>query len=372
MQRVNRVRFLDVAATYHELRSELDLAIREVLEDGPYILGSVTESFECEFANYVSASRCVGVANGLDALRLALRALGVAEGDDVIVSGHTFVATWLAISQCGARAIPVDAETDGFNIDPQLIEDRITSRTKAIVIVHLYGQPADIDAVHAIAKRYGIPVVEDAAQAHGAKYKSVPIGSHSSAIAWSFYPSKNLGAFGDGGAVTTSHSQIAERVRMEANYGSKSKYEHIIKGSNSRLDSLQAAVLRVKLRYLDEWNRRRNEIASYYLDQLRDCTGVRLPQVRTCSDHVWHLFVVELDQRDYARNALLKAGIETGVHYPIPPHLQECYQQSSANESLPRTNEICQKALSLPIGPHMTMEAASTVVRHLVDIVGGQ
>jgi dTDP-4-amino-4,6-dideoxygalactose transaminase len=308
MPSLSSVPFLDVGATYAELKTELDSAIQRVLDSHMYILGPEVHNFEDEFANYVCANHCVGVANGLEALRLALRAVGVQQGDEVVVPAHTFIATWLAATQCGARLVPVEPEIDGFNIDPTLVEAAITERTRAIVVVHLYGQPAQLEQILEIGRRHQIPVVEDAAQAHGARYKGVKIGSHSDAVAWSFYPSKNLGAFGDAGAVTTNRIDIADRVRVESNYGSKIKYEHDVLGTNSRLDPIQAAILRVKLRVLDEWNARRENIARVYSEKL-EMNSLLLPTRAADRSSVWHLYVVQVNERDLIREALGKAGI---------------------------------------------------------------
>ena len=364
----NKIPFLDVGATYIELKTEIDDAIGRVLDSHTYILGPEVQSFEDEFANYVSAGHCVGVANGLEALRLALRAVGVEQGDEVIVPAHTFIATWLAATQCGARLVPVEPELDGFNIDPTLVEAAITERTKAIVVVHLYGQPAQLDQILEIGRRHQIPVVEDAAQAHGALYKGVKIGSHSDAVAWSFYPSKNLGAFGDAGAVTTNRVDVADRVRVESNYGSKVKYEHDVLGTNSRLDPIQAAILRVKLRVLDDWNGRRENIARIYSQKL-EMKSIVLPSWATDRSSVWHLYVVQVNERDQIREALGKAGIETGIHYPVPPHAQLSYRDEYGQLPLHRSVQLSKDVLSLPIGPHLTESMAESVVDVLGNIL---
>ena len=364
----NKVPFLDVGATYIELKTKMDDAIQRVLDSHTYILGPEVQNFEDEFANYVSAHHCVGVANGLEALRLALRAVGVQQGDEVIVPAHTFIATWLAATQCGARLVPVEPELDGFNINPTLVEAAISERTKAIVVVHLYGQPAQLDQILEIGRRHQIPIVEDAAQAHGALYKGVKIGSHSDAVAWSFYPSKNLGAFGDAGAVTTNRVDVADRVRVESNYGSKVKYEHDVLGTNSRLDPIQAAVLRVKLRILDEWNARRENIARIYSQKL-EMKSIVLPSWATDRSSVWHLYVVQVNERDRIREALGKAGIETGIHYPVPPHVQLSYRDEYGQLPLLRSAQLSKDVLSLPIGPHLTESMAESVVDVLGNIL---
>ena len=364
----NRIPFLDVGAAYTELKIEIDAAIQQVLESHVYILGPEVHSFEDEFAKFVSAEHCVGVANGLEALRLALRAVGVKQGDEVIVPAHTFIATWLAATQCGAKLVPVEPEADGFNIDPLLVEASITERTKAIVVVHLYGQPAQLDQILEIGRRHRIPIVEDAAQAHGARYKGGKIGSHSDAVAWSFYPSKNLGAIGDAGAVTTNRADVADRVRVESNYGSKVKYEHDVLGTNSRLDPVQAAILRVKLRVLEEWNARRENIARIYSQKL-ELKSIVLPAWSTDRSSVWHLYVVQVNGRDEIREALGKAGVETGIHYPVASHVQLSYRDEYGQLPLYRSARLSKDVLSLPIGPHLTESMAESVVDALGDIL---
>ena len=364
MPQLSKVPFLDVGATYVELKVQIDHAVQRVLNSKSYILGSEVAEFENEYSNYVSADYCVGVANGLDALNLALRAVGVGEADEVIVPSHTFIATWFAVTQCGARLIPVEPEIGGFNIDPSLVESAITERTKAIVVVHLYGQPAQLDEILEIGKKYQIPIVEDAAQAHGALYKGRKIGSHSDIVAWSFYPSKNLGAFGDAGAISTNNLDLAERVRCESNYGSKTKYHHEILGTNSRLDPIQAAVLRVKLGILDEWNSRRVDVAKMYTTELENLPLI-LPNWEFELQSVWHLFVVQVKNRDQLRDTLAKVGIETGIHYPIPPHLQLSYESEYGNLPLVRAEKISRSALSLPIGPHISID----MVRRVIDVL---
>ena len=292
-----KVPFLDLHAAYQELKPEIDAAIARVLDSGWYILGPEVEAFEAEYAAYCQAKHAIGVANGLDALHLALLAMGVGPGDEVIVPSNTYIATWLAVSQCGATPVPVEPLEATYNIDPARIEAAITPRTKVILPVHLYGQPADLDPILAIARKHGLRVLEDAAQAHGARYKGRRIGAHGDAVAWSFYPGKNLGALGDSGAVTTDDPEIADRIRVLRNYGSREKYVNEVKGFNSRLDPIQAAVLRVKLRVLDDWNARRSVIAQKYLEELAESRLV-LPQVPEWTTPVWHLFVVRNPDRE--------------------------------------------------------------------------
>jgi dTDP-4-amino-4,6-dideoxygalactose transaminase len=346
-----------------ELKAEIDLAVSGVLDRGWYVGGSEVEAFEDEWASYCEASHAIGVGNGLDALRLALTAVGVKSGDEVIVPSHTFIATWLAVSQLGAIPVPVEPDECTYNMDPSLIEAAITSRTKAIIPVHLYGQPADLDPILRVASRYSLCVVEDAAQAHGALYKGKKIGSHGNAVAWSFYPGKNLGAMGDAGGVTTNDSQLAEKIRMLRNYGSMRKYVHDIQGCNSRLDPIQAAVLRVKLRVLDEWNTRRKKIAQKYSEFFCSNSAalamqlgpISPPWVPDYADPVWHLFVIRSARRDELRAKLLNLGVESMIHYPTCPHEQKAYAPYSRKVvSYPIAEFMSREVLSLPIGPHLS------------------
>ena len=344
--------------------------LRACCASGWYIRGPEVDAFEAEFATYCGAAHCVGVANGLDALHLALRAMDVGPGDEVIVPSNTYIATWLAVSQCGATPVPVEPDARTYNIDPALIEAAITPRTKVILPVHLYGQPADMDPILAIARKHGLRVLEDAAQAHGARYKGQRLGAHGDAVAWSFYPGKNLGAMGDGGAVTTNDAQLADRLRVLRNYGSRVKYVNEVQGYNSRLDPLQAAILRVKLAHLDEWNARRKAIAATYTAKLgpviasgaRQSTP-RLPHVPEWAEPVWHLYVVQHPQRDSLHKALGDAGVGTLIHYPIPPHLQQAYASAGyVPGQFPIAEQIANQCLSLPIGPHLDEAGTATVV----------
>ena len=349
-----KIPFLDLKAGYLELQPEIDAAIKRVLNSGWYILGSEVEAFEAEFASYCEANYCVGVANGLDALHLSLLALGVKSGDEVIVPSNTYIATWLAVSQCGAIPVPVEPGPLTYNVDPTRIEAAITDRTKVILPVHLYGQPADMDPILAIAKKHDLRVLEDGAQAHGARYKHKRIGAHGDIVAWSFYPGKNLGAYGDGGAITTNDAELADRINVLRNYGSRVKYVNDVLGFNSRLDPLQAAALRVKLKVLDEWNARRSNIAECYSDELKNI-GLLLPLVPEWAKPVWHLYVVQHPQRDNLQKQLGEADIGTLIHYPIPPHLQAAYAKLGFSKGdLPIAERIHQNVLSLPIGPHLT------------------
>ena len=308
-----KVPFFDLGAAYSELQSGMEASVLASLRSGRYIGGRDVEAFEQEFAVYTGTQYCVGVANGLDALHLALRAMEIGAGDEVIVPSNTYIATWLAVSQCGATPVPVEPLESTYNLDASKIEAAITPRTKAIIPVHLYGQPADMDAILAVARKHGLRVLEDAAQAHGARYKGTRIGGHVDAVAWSFYPTKNLGALGDAGAVTTNNQEIADRVRVLHNYGSREKYVNERQGYNSRLDPVQAAALRVKLKVLDEWNARRAAITSRYTSELAE-SGLLLPFVPGWAEPVWHLYVVRYSKRDALQAALQKAGIGTLIH----------------------------------------------------------
>lgn len=355
--------FLDLGATYRELKTEIDAAVAGVLSSGYYIGGPEVEAFESEFAAYCEVDHAVGVANGLDGLHLALLAMDVRPGDEVIVPSNTFIATWLAVSQCGAIPVPVEPNEATHNLDPERIAAAITSKTKVIIPVHLYGQPAELDPILAVAKKHGLLVLEDAAQAHGSRYNGRKIGGHGDAAAWSFYPGKNLGGFGDGGAVTTRHAHIAERIRVLRNYGSRIKYVNDVRGFNSRLDPIQATVLRIKLRHLDDWNTRRKEIAAQYTAAFSD-TGLILPAVAAGSDPVWHLYVVRSPDRENLQNALTAAGVHSLVHYPIPPHKQVAYQDFIAKENTyPLAELLATQVLSLPVGPHMQAGDVEQVIQ---------
>lgn len=354
--------FLDLRAGYLELKPEIDAAIARVLYSGWYILGEEVEAFESEWASYCQAKHAVGLANGLDALHLALLAMSVGPGDEVIVPSNTYIATWLAVSQCGATPVPVEPDERTYNINPALIEAAITPRTKVILPVHLYGQPADLDPILVIARKHGLRVLEDAAQAHGVRYKGKRIGAHGDVVAWSFYPGKNLGALGDGGAVTTNDPDIADRIRVLRNYGSRVKYVNEVRGVNSRLDPIQAAVLRVKLRYLDEWNERRTNIAHYYLQGLNS-TVLGLPHVPEWAHPAWHLFVIRYRDRDALQKRLAEAGIGTMVHYPIPPYKQLAYASAAYDQAkYPLATAMADEVLSLPIGPHCSTENVANLI----------
>lgn len=346
--------FLDMQTPYRELQAELDAAYYRVMASGWYILGSEVDAFEQEFAAYVGAKHCVGVGNGLEALHLLLRAYGIGAGHEVIVPANTYIASWLAVSYAGALPVPVEPVEQTYNLDPERLEAAITARTKAILVVHLYGQTAEMDAINTIAYKYGLKVIEDAAQAHGARYKGGLAGSLGDAAGWSFYPGKNLGAFGDAGAVTTNNEELANKIHQLRNYGSQVKYHNDIKGFNSRLDPLQAAFLRVKLRHLDDWNARRAQVAKVYLRGLAGLPDLKLPVVPEWAEPAWHLFVVRHPQREFMQRYLQEAGIGTLIHYPVPPHLQGAYRELGYKEgSFPISERIHREVLSLPMGPQL-------------------
>ena len=364
------VPFLDLKPAYAELKGEIDAALARVLDSGRFLLGSELEAFEAEFARVAGVKHCIGVGNGLEALALVLRAAGVGPGHEVIVPSFTFIATWIAVSQVGARPVPVEVEERSYNLDPARLADAITSRTRAVIPVHLFGRPAEMDAIRDVVRSREIFVLEDAAQAHGASLRGRPAGALGDAAAWSFYPGKNLGAFGDGGAVTTDDEQIASRVRTLRNYGSRTKYVHEMLGTNSRLDDMQAGVLRAKLAMLGDWNRRRADVARRYLDELASLP-LGLPPVDAGFDTSWHLFVVRVRERDRVQAALRARGVETLVHYPIPPHLQGAYSALGAGPgSYPIAERISDEVLSLPIGPHLDTPSQERVIEALTEVLG--
>jgi dTDP-4-amino-4,6-dideoxygalactose transaminase len=355
--------FLDLKSQYIDLKEELDAAYHRVMESGWYILGKEVDAFEKEFAAYCGVKRCIGVGNGLEALHLILRACGIGEGDEVIVPANTYIATWLAVSYAGAIPVPVEPDEKTCNINPQLIEKAVSKKTRAIIPVHLYGQPADMDQITDIAKKNDLKVIEDAAQAHGSRYKGRRVGGLGDAAGFSFYPGKNLGALGDGGAVTSADDKLANAVMVLRNYGSEIKYHNAVKGFNSRLDELQAAMLSVKLRILDEHNRRRSEIAGRYSEELSRIGDLVLPVVPEWAEPVWHLYVVRTARRDDLQSFLKQRGIGTTIHYPIPPHMQPAYKDLGIKKgSLPITEAIHREVLSLPIGPTLTSAQVAEVI----------
>lgn len=363
--------FNDFPAAWGELHEELDAAWRRFTSSATYVLGGEVAAFETEFAAFCGSRFCVGLGNGLEALHLTLRAWGVGPGDEVIVPANTYIATWLAVTHSGARPVPVEPDGESGNLDPSRVAAAITNRTRALIPVHLYGLPADMSPLLEVASRHGLRVLEDAAQAHGARYLGKRTGSLGHAAAHSFYPTKNLGAFGDAGAVTTDDPELADRLRLLRNYGSRQRYYNEIPGYNSRLDELQAAFLRVKLRHLDEWNARRSSIAEYYLSQLSALSSqLLLPLVPSWADPVWHLFVVRHPRRDALRELLAQAGVSTLIHYPVPPHLSPAYGDCGfAPGDFPVTEARAATVLSLPIGPHLTAAGADRVVAALSEAV---
>jgi len=354
--------FLDLKGVNLCHAEALRAAFDRVLQSGWFILGAETEAFEREWAEYCQAAHAVGVANGLDALALALRALDIGAGDEVLVPSNTYIATWLAVTQVGARPVPVEPDPRTYNIDPSRLEAAITPRTRAVMPVHLYGQSADLDPILAVARRHGLRVIEDAAQAHGARYKDRRIGAHGDVVAWSFYPGKNLGALGDGGAITTDDAEIADRIRVLRNYGSRVKYHNEVIGWNSRLDELQAALLRAKLPFLDRENSHRAAIAELYTRRLAGL-GLELPFISPDCLSAWHLYVIRHPQRDNLARALQASSVGTVIHYPIPPHLQPAYASMGLEHgSLPISEMLHLQVLSLPISPAMSLAQADEVV----------
>lgn len=354
------IKFLDLHKINERYRAEIDKGINRVLSSGWYIQGEENSRFEKSFSKYCGVKYCVGVANGLDALKLIIKAYGFKDNDEIIVPANTFIASILAISECNCKPVLVEPNEDTFCIDADLIEKHITKRTKAIMVVHLYGQIAPMDKILELAKKYDLKVIEDAAQAHGAKYKGKRSGSLGDAAGFSFYPGKNLGALGDAGAVTTNDEALYKKIKALGNYGSDVKYHHIYKGINSRLDEVQAAVLDVKLKYLDEDNERRREIADIYINEIKN-QHIKLPKVNSRDSHVWHVFVVRVKNRDEFKKYLEENGIQTNIHYPTPPHKQDAYMEFS-KEKYPITESIHNEVISLPISPVMDREEVYKVV----------
>jgi dTDP-4-amino-4,6-dideoxygalactose transaminase len=360
---VFEIPFLDLKAINNSYKLGINEAFERVLDSGLYIRNQEVSEFEQEFASFCNVKHCIAVGNGLEALHLVLRAWGVGVGDEVIVPSNTYIATWLAVSNTGAKPVPVEPMMSTYNLDPAQVEAAITRRTRAIIPVHLYGQPVNMAPIMEIAEKHNLKVLEDSAQAHGALYRGRRVGSLGHAAGFSFYPGKNLGALGDGGCVTTNDDRLADEVRMAANYGSRIKYHNEIRGFNSRLDELQAAILRVKLPLLDDDNDRRSQIAHIYLDGLKDNRNITLPTVDDDSVSVWHLFVIRHRNRDKLVEKLLAAGIGSMIHYPIPPHLQKAYADlGSYSGEYPVSEKIHREVLSLPMGPTITEDQAKYVV----------
>jgi dTDP-4-amino-4,6-dideoxygalactose transaminase len=367
---MNNIPLVGLFDQYQTIQPEIDAAIKNIITSSAFVGGEEVRLFEQEFAAYCDAKACVGVGNGTDALYLTLRALGIGPGDEIITVAHTFIATSEAISSTGALPIFIDVKDDSMLMDPALIEPAITPRTKAIVPVHLYGQSCDMDAIMEIARKHGLKVIEDAAQAHGGRWRGQRVGSIGDAATFSFYPGKNLGAFGDAGAVVSQDEALIEQIRMIANHGRLEKYTHKMEGVNSRLDGLQAAILRVKLRYLDEWNSKRRRIADAYTEQLSPL-GIALPIVDERAEAVFHLFVVRVAERERLQSLLKEEGIATGVHYPVPLHLQPAYEQRRSEFKLPATEHAAREVLSLPMYPELRQEQIEAVCNAVTAAYAG-
>lgn len=363
------VPFLDLKAAYDELAEAAEPEMLRTLRSGWYILGPEVERFEEAFARHCCAKHAVGVANGLDALKLSLFAADVGPGDKVLVPSNTYIATWLAVSHCGATPIPVEPDPATHNITAEEIREAMQPGVKAVIPVHLYGQPFVIDSIYSAAQELGITVIEDAAQAHGARFNGNRVGAKGNYVCWSFYPGKNLGALGDGGAITTNCSVTAEKLRTLRNYGSRAKYENKIVGLNSRLDPVQASYLSVKLKKLDEWNARRSAIAGRYIEAFKN-TPLVLPRIVDGAESAWHLFVVRHSDRNNFSDRLLKKGVQTLIHYPIPPHAQGAYSKLELSDAvLPIASKLSKEVISLPIGPHLNQDQVNHVINAVLSSV---
>jgi dTDP-4-amino-4,6-dideoxygalactose transaminase len=362
--------FLQLGDAVAEQRDQIDAAISRVLDSGWYLLGPELEALEREWADWCGAKYAVGVSNGLDALHLILRAWGIGAGDEVIVPSNTYIASWLAVTMAGADLVPVEPEWDTCLMNPDLIEPAITPRTKAIMAVHLYGHPCDMEKILLIAQRNNLKIIEDAAQAHGAEICGKRIGSHGDAVAWSFYPSKNLGALGDAGAITTDNEILVKTLKALRNYGSAVRYVNEVAGFNNRLEELHAAVLRVKLLNLADWNSRRAVLAMRYQEAFSS-TSLSLPVVRSGYKHAWHLYTIRHPKRDAIREILERDGIGTLIHYPIPPHRQKAYAHLKvARQSFPIAEKIHEQTLSLPLGPHLSISDQDRVIESVLRAIG--
>jgi dTDP-4-amino-4,6-dideoxygalactose transaminase len=356
-----KVPYLDLGAQYRSIKPEIDAAIARVLESCQFVLGDEVEAFEREFATYCGATHCIALNSGTSALHLALLAAGVGPGDEVITVPFTFVASVAAVVYSGARPVLVDIDPRSFTMDPAAIEALVTPRTKAIVPVHLYGQPADMDPIMEVARRHRLVVIEDAAQAHGAKYKGCPVGSIGDIACFSFYPGKNLGAYGEGGSATTSNAEYARTIRMLRDWGQDRKYHHVLRGFNYRMEAFQGAILRVKLRHLERWTEARRAIVRKYNQLLAD-SGVERPTEMPWARHVYHVYTLRTDDRDALQVALQKEGIQTGIHYPVPVHLQPAYADLGyARNALPQSEKAAEEVLSLPLYPEMTNDQIQKV-----------
>lgn len=356
-----KIPFTDLSGQYHSIKDDVDSAIKEVLDSGWYILGKKVELFEKNFANYCQVKQGIGVANGTDAIHLALLACGVGKGDEVITVSNTATPTVLAITYTGAKPVFVDIDPESYTIDINKIEENITEKTKAILPVHLYGQPADMDPVLELAHKYDLEVIEDACQAHGAEYKGKKVGALGDVGCFSFYPTKNLGGYGDGGMAVTNNEELAEKLKMLRNYGMKKQYHSIIKGFNNRLDELQAAILDVKLKKLDEWNEKRRRNARIYDELL---VNVVKPVEKKYSKHVYHLYVIRCSDRDKMQQKLANAYINTLIHYPVPVHWQKAFEEFK-NVCLPLTEMYSKEILSLPMYPELTEEQ----IYYIIDLI---
>ncbi len=367
-----KVPYLDLKAQYRSIKPEIDAAVRGVLESGQFVLGPEVAAFEQEFAAYCSTAECVALNSGTSALHLALLAAGIGAGDEVITTPFTFVASVAAILYAGARPVLVDIEPRSFTLDPAKIESAITPRTKALLPVHLYGQPADMDRIMQIGRRHGLIVIEDAAQAHGAKYKGRTVGSIGDMACFSFYPGKNLGAYGEAGAITTSNPDFARTIRMLRDWGQDRKYHHLLRGYNYRMEGFQGAVLRVKLRHLEQWTESRRALVRQYNELLADCdleTPAEMPWAR----HVYHVYTVRAKQRDHLEAALNDDGIQTGIHYPVPVHLQPAYADLGYGPgAFPEAEAAAAQVLSLPLYPELSPEAVAQVGEAVRTVVGSK
>ncbi|MBE0471944.1 MAG: DegT/DnrJ/EryC1/StrS family aminotransferase [Methyloprofundus sp.] len=356
------VKFLDLAAQYQSIKQEIDSAIRDVIEKSAFIGGEYVSKFEQEFADYINASHCVGVANGTDAIEIAIESLNLPKGSEIIVPANSFIASSEAVTRQGHKVVFVDCDPESYVISIEDIRKRITLNTKVIIAVHLYGHPCDMDALQDIAKQHRLYIIEDCAQSHGAEYKGRKVGSIGDIAAFSFYPGKNLGAYGDGGAISTNNGELAKKSRMIANHGRIAKYDHEFEGRNSRLDGIQAAILSVKLKHLPEWTDKRIAIADSYLTELNDIPQIALPIRQKWAKQVYHLFVIRVDDRDDLAKYLACNGIQSGVHYPISlPKLMAYSYTNQASENL-YANKFDSKLLSLPIGEHLTQEELKKIV----------
>jgi dTDP-4-amino-4,6-dideoxygalactose transaminase len=357
-----QVPFIDFKKLHEPIKKETSEAIQTVIDNNAFILGKAVSDFENDFAKAHDVKHCVGVSSGTDANHLVLWALGIKEGDEVIIPANTFIATAWGATLCGAIPVFVDCEADSYNLDPKKIEEKITPKTKAIVAVHLYGQPADMDELRMIADKHDLILVEDAAQSHIADYKGKKIGGLSVAASFSFYPGKNLGAFGEGGAITTNDDDVAARVKMLRDHGSRKKYYHETYGHNYRMEGIQGAVLGVKLKYLKDWTEKRRHAAKLYCELLKDVKEIKLPEELSYANHVYHLFVIQTPERDELQKFLNDNGVSTGLHYPVPLHLQECFKHLGYNKGdFPETEKLAEECLTLPMFPDLSDEQVKYV-----------